>query len=86
MKMQHILSDEEFIEYQKIRKRYEQLERYKDDFIESCKKYAKEHPPPCETPGDWYCGSCVLSTLGVAPYDFDLPHCCPLGRYMEYAK
>jgi hypothetical protein len=83
--MQHILSDEEFDEYRRIRGEHQRLKQYKEDFVKKCNEYVKGNKVPCkQVRGEWYCDTCVIGEL--APYERDADGRCPIGTYMEYSK
>ena len=85
--MQHILSDEEFDEYRKIRVEHQILKQYKEDFLEKCKKHAETHELSCKVSKNYYCSGCILGVLdGIVPYERYSDDRCPIGNYERYGK
>jgi hypothetical protein len=89
--MQHILSDEEFEDYNRIKNEHNSLKVYKDDFIKNCIDYANKNQLPCSNhksscAEEYYCDNCVIGELSPRDFDFGKEHLCPLGKYKNYSK
>jgi hypothetical protein len=89
--MQHILSDEEFEEYTRIKKEHDLLKVYKNDFTTNCLSYANTNRLPCSNhkffhAENYYCDSCVIGELSPRDYSFGREQVCPIGKYKNYSK
>ena len=74
--MTHIMSDEEFAEYKKIKKEWNELQHFRANFNSRCVQYFEEGKTPCSN-SNYVCDFCPINDLAPKYADQDR---CPVGR------